>query len=37
MRLVFGDLAKYVTNCTISKFGSVKVYISKVTVCLRKT
>jgi len=31
-----GDLAKYVTNCTISKFGSMKVYISKVIGCLSK-
>jgi len=37
MRLVFRDLAKYITNCTISKFGSIKVYITNVTVCLSKT
>jgi len=37
MRLVFSNLAKYIKNCTISKFGSIKVYISTVTVCLSKT
>jgi len=30
MRLVFLDLAKYVTNCTTSKFGDIKVHISSV-------
>ena len=33
MRLVFWDLAKYVTNCTISKSGRINVYIRKNTVC----
>jgi len=34
MRLVFRDVAKQVTNCTTSKFGSIKVNVSKVIVCL---